>query len=79
MREGDNMMKNVILMLGRTSEIIYRSGVDCTPYPSGDFSLAQTLENRNEYGSNSEFIPTEEKDTTGTRVPLRDDTRRKRK
>jgi len=79
MREGDNMMKNVILMLGRTSEIIYRSGVDCTPYPSGDFSQAQTLENRNEYGSNSEFIPTEEKDATGTRVPLRDDTRRKRK
>lgn len=75
------MMKNVILMLGKTSEIIYRSGVDCTPYPSGDFSLAQNLENRNEYGSNSEFIPTEEKDASGamTRVPLRDDTRRKRK
>lgn len=81
MREGDNMMKNVIQMLGRTSEIIYQSGVDCTPYPSGDFSLAQNLENRNEYGSNSEFIPTEEKDASGTmtRAPLRDDTRRKRK
>jgi len=75
------MMKNVIRMLGQTSEIIYQSGVDCTPYPSGDFSLAQNLDNRNEYGSNSEFIPTEEKDVSGalSRVPLRDDSRRKRK
>jgi len=75
------MMKNVIRMLGQTSEIIYQSGVDCTPYPSGDFSLAQNLDNRNEYGSNSEFIPSEEKDegVTSSRVPLRDDTRRKRK
>jgi len=81
MREGDNMMKNVIRMLGQTSEIIYESGVDCTPYPNGNVSLAENLENRNEYGSNSEFIPTEEKDISATlnRAPFRDDSRRKRK
>jgi len=81
MRDGDNMMKNVFRMLGHSSEIINESGVDCTPYPGGDVSLAQNLENRNEYGSNSEFIPTEEKDANATlnRVPYRDDSRRKRK
>jgi len=81
MREGENMMKDVIHMLGHTSGIIYESGVDCTPYPCGDVSLAQKLENRNEYGSHSEFIPSEEKDANATldRAPLRDDTRGNRK
>jgi len=84
MREGENMMKNVIKMLGHSSEIIYKSGVDCTPNPGGDVSLAQNLENRNEYadyGLNSEFIPSEEKDANSTlnSALLRDDSRGKRK
>jgi len=81
MREGDNMMKDVIRMLGYTSEIINESGVDCTPYPFGDVSLAKNLKNRNEYGSNSEFIPKQERVARSklNRGPFRDDSRRKRK
>jgi len=81
MREGDNMMQNVIQMLGDTSETIYEVGKDCTPYPSGDISQGNDLENRDEYGSNSEFIPAEEmKESTKKNYPtLHQDDWKKRK
>jgi len=59
-REGNNMMNNVLRMLGNTTTIIYDLGVDCTPYPGGNIRLAENLKTRNEYGSNSEFMPPEE-------------------
>jgi len=59
-REGNKMMNNVLRMLGNTTTIIHDLGVDCTPYPSGNISLTEKLKNRNEYGSNSEFMPPEE-------------------
>jgi len=81
MREGNNMMKNVFRMLGDTSVIIYESGVDCTPYPGGNISLAQNLKNRNEYGLSSEFMPVEEQYASIQliKTTFHKDTRKKRK
>jgi len=81
MREGENMMKDVIRMLGDTSETIYEAGIDCTPYPHGDMSKVKNLENRDEYGSNLEFIPAEEKkrSTKTNYTSLHEGAKRKRK
>jgi len=81
MREGENMMKDVIRMLGDTSETIYEAGIDCTPYPRGDMSKVKNLENRDEYGSNLEFIPAEEKkrSTKTNYTSLHEGAKRKRK
>jgi len=78
MRDGDNMMKNVIRMLGDTSETIYEAGIDCTPYPNGDISQVKKLDKRDEYGSMLEFIPAEEKlESTETKyTSLHDNVRR---
>jgi len=64
-RDGDNMIKNVIKMLGETSEAIYEAAIDCTPCPTGH-SQVKKMEARDEYGSNSKFIPLEEKKTSTT-------------
>jgi hypothetical protein len=81
LRDGDNMMKSLILMLGDYSETIYEAGVDCTPYPRGDISQVKIFENRGEYGSNSEFIPAREKkeSTKINYTSPHEDIRRKRK
>jgi len=80
-REGNNMMNNVLRMLGNTTTIIHDLGVDCTPYPGGNIRLAENLKNRNEYGSNSEFMPPEEqyRSIQLNKAKLQDDTRKKRK
>jgi len=74
-------MNNVLRMLGNTTTIIHDLGVDCTPYPGGDIRLAENLKNRNEYGSNSEFMPPEEqyRSIQLNKAKLQNGTRTKRK
>eukprot|EP00495_Collosphaeridae_sp_1-RS-2012_P000561 TRINITY_DN104_c0_g1_i1.p1 TRINITY_DN104_c0_g1~~TRINITY_DN104_c0_g1_i1.p1 ORF type:complete len:539 (-),score=56.39 TRINITY_DN104_c0_g1_i1:40-1656(-) len=80
-REGNSMMNNVFRMLGTTTTIIYDLGVDCTPYPGGNIRLAENLKTRNEYGSNSEFMPPEEqyRSIQLNNAKLQNGTRTKRK
>jgi len=80
-REGNKMIINVLRMLGSTITIINDLGVDCTPYPSGNISLTENLKNRNEYGSNSEFMPPEEqyRSIDLNKAKLQNDGRKKQK